>query len=166
VAAYLIVLFNRGSLASFPEQVFLLDAVFSAVLVVAARVTVGRMLQRREEGRPERRRRVLIVGAGRTGRSLARELRETRGERAVAFLDDNPRVRRRRVLGVIVAGSLDEVEAALATTLPDEVVVTIPDVPAERMAAVVQACEEAGVPCRFLRRQTEPPMASLEAQVR
>jgi UDP-GlcNAc:undecaprenyl-phosphate GlcNAc-1-phosphate transferase len=166
VAAYLIVLFSRGTLATFPEQVFLLDAVFSTVLVVAARVTVGRTLQRREEGPAEQRRRVLIVGAGRTGRSLARELRETPGERAVGFLDDNPGVRRRRVLGVVVAGALDEVEAALATTLPDEVVVTIPDAPAERLAAVVQACEVAGVPCRFLRRQTEPPRAPLEAQVR
>jgi FlaA1/EpsC-like NDP-sugar epimerase len=158
--------FSRGSFASFPEQVFLLDAVFSAVLVVAARITVGRMLQRREEGRPERRRRVLIVGAGRTGRSLARELRETRGERAVAFLDDNPRVRRRRVLGVIVAGSLDEAETALATTLPDEVVVTIPDAPADRLADVVRACETVGVPCRILRRETASAGALLEARVR
>ena len=35
-------------------------------------------------------RRVLIVGAGRSGRSLARELRETPGMRVVGFLDDNP----------------------------------------------------------------------------
>jgi UDP-GlcNAc:undecaprenyl-phosphate/decaprenyl-phosphate GlcNAc-1-phosphate transferase len=166
LAAYLVVRFRRGSFESFPEQVFLLDAVFAAVLVVGARITVGRLLQRREEGPAAERRRVLIVGAGRTGRSLARELRETPGERVVGFLDDNPRVRRRRVLGVVVAGGLDEADAALAATLPDEVVVTIPDAAAERLASVVRACEEADVPCRFLRRQTESAEALLEAQVR
>ena len=33
----------------------------------------------------------VIVGAGRTGRSLMRELRETAGERVLGFVDDNPR---------------------------------------------------------------------------
>ncbi len=166
VAAYGVVRFRRGSFESFPEQVFLLDAVFAAVLVVGARIAVGRVLQRREEGPAAERRRVLIVGAGRTGRSLARELRETPGERAVGFLDDNARVRRRRVLGVVVAGSLDEADAAIAATAPDEVVVTIPDAPPERLAPVVRACEAADVPCRFLRRQTESAAPLLEAQVR
>jgi UDP-GlcNAc:undecaprenyl-phosphate/decaprenyl-phosphate GlcNAc-1-phosphate transferase len=165
--AWAVVRLQRGTLETFPWQVFVLDAVFAAVLVVAARIAVGRWLQRRDEGRPGRTRRVLIVGAGRTGRSLARELRETPGQRAVGFLDDNPGVRRRRVLGVVVAGSLAEAEAALAATTPDEVVVTIPDAPAERLAPVVRACEAAGVECRFLRRRVEPGSeALLEAHVR
>jgi UDP-GlcNAc:undecaprenyl-phosphate GlcNAc-1-phosphate transferase len=165
--AYAVVRLQRGTLESFPWQVFVLDAVFAAVLVVAARIAVGRWLQHRDEGRPGTTRRVLVVGAGRTGRSLARELRETPGERAVGFLDDNPGVRRRRVLGVVVAGSLDEAAAAIAATAPDEVVVTIPDAPAERLAPVVRACEEAGLECRFLRRRVEPGAKALaEAQVR
>jgi UDP-GlcNAc:undecaprenyl-phosphate/decaprenyl-phosphate GlcNAc-1-phosphate transferase len=167
VGAWAVVRVQRGTLETFPPQVFLLDAVFAAVLVVAARIAVGRWLQHRDHGRPGTTRRVLVVGAGRTGRSLARELRETPGERAVGFLDDNPGVRRRRVLGVLVAGSLDEAAAAIAATAPDEVVVTIPDAPAERLEPVVRACEEAGLECRFLRRQVEPgAQALVEAQVR
>jgi UDP-GlcNAc:undecaprenyl-phosphate/decaprenyl-phosphate GlcNAc-1-phosphate transferase len=167
VGAYAVVRVQRGTLETFPWQVFLLDAVFSAVLVVAARIAVGRWLQHRDQGRPGTTRRVLVVGAGRTGRSFARELRETPGERAVGFLDDNPGVRRRRVLGVLVAGSLDEAAAAIAATAPDEVVVTIPDAPAQRLEPVVRACEEAGLECRFLRRQVEPgAQALVEAQVR
>ena len=166
LAAYVVVLLRRGNLGSFPEQVFLLDAVFATLLVLSARITVGRLLQRRDEGSPEEQRRVLVVGAGRTGRSLARELRETPGQRAVAFLDDNPRVRRRRVVGVVVAGALEEAEFAIATNEPDEVVVTIPDAPPERLAAVIGACEAAGVPCRFLRRHSEAAEALLEAHIR
>ena len=44
----------------------------------------------------------------------------------VGFLDDNPRVRRRRILGITVVGSTDEVERAVASTRAEEVLVTIP----------------------------------------
>ena len=56
----------------------------------------------------------LIVGAGRLGRSFAREARETPGMRIVGFLDDNPALRGRRIAGQRVLGPLDEIERALA----------------------------------------------------
>jgi FlaA1/EpsC-like NDP-sugar epimerase len=96
---------------------------------------------------------VLVVGAGRSGRSLARELQETPGSQVVGFVDDNPSVRRRRVRGVLVAGDLDELESVLAGVRPDEVLVTIPDAPAERLAKVTSACTAAGIPFRFVRRE-------------
>ena len=52
-------------------------------------------------------RRVLIVGAGRTGRSLLRELRETPGERVVGFVDDDPALRGRRLSGIRVTGNTE-----------------------------------------------------------
>jgi UDP-GlcNAc:undecaprenyl-phosphate GlcNAc-1-phosphate transferase len=166
LGAFVLVRFERGSLESFPPEVFVVDAVLSFLLVVAARVAGGRFLGR-ETGSDGPRRRVLIVGAGRSGRSLARELRETPGQRVVGFLDDNPGVRRRRVLGIVVSGALDEIDAVLASSAPDEVVVTIPDAPAERLTPVVQACEQLGIPCRFVRRQSEAgPAALLEAQAK
>jgi FlaA1/EpsC-like NDP-sugar epimerase len=113
------------------------------------------------------RKRVLLVGAGRSGRRLARELREEAGTRIVGFLDDNPGVRRRRVLGVKVLGALDEADALIAVARPDEVLVTIPDVPADRLSAVVSACTTAGVPCRLVRSRTEitrPPLVEISAE--
>jgi FlaA1/EpsC-like NDP-sugar epimerase len=95
------------------------------------------------------------VGAGRAGRALVRELREGGGGRVVGFLDDNPRVRRRRILGVTVVGGLDEAERAIATTRPDEVLITIPEAPSDRLDHVVQAASSAGISCRVVRRRTE-----------
>ena len=100
-------------------------------------------------------RRVLIVGAGRNGRSMMRELRETPGERVVGFIDDNPRLRRRRVYGVTVVGTSHEAARILEATEPDIVLVTIPDAPRETLDAVVSACAEAGVACRFVRRELD-----------
>jgi FlaA1/EpsC-like NDP-sugar epimerase len=100
-------------------------------------------------------RRTLIVGAGRTGRSLMRELRETAGERVVGFIDDNPRLRRRRVHGVPVIGSTKEASRLLERAKPDIVLITIPDAPRERLDEVVDACLQAGVTCRFVRREID-----------
>ena len=95
-------------------------------------------------------RRTLIVGAGRTGRSLMRELRETAGERVVGFVDDNPHLRRRSVQGVKVLGTTAELDRVLARTQPDIVLVTIPNAPRETLDAVVERLHDGrgGVPLR------------------
>ncbi len=140
----------------FARGTYLIDVLLCSALVGASRfwerafarglaTLVGRRRQRRD----------LIVGAGRSGRSLLRELRETPGERVVAFVDDAPALRRRRIQGVSVVGGLEEIGWALGSLAPDAVLVTIPDAPRERLDAVVEACRRAGVPCQFVRRQIE-----------
>ncbi len=143
------------TLAGFPLEIFLVDALLCSVLVAGSRLALRMAPDVLAAARRGPRERTLIVGAGRSGRRLARELRETPSTRVVGFLDDNPSVRRRRVLGVKVLGGLDETEALLAVARPDEVLVTIPDVPPERLAAVLQACAAAGTPCRLVRSHTE-----------
>jgi UDP-GlcNAc:undecaprenyl-phosphate GlcNAc-1-phosphate transferase len=159
----LVVVDLTNGLLSFPWEVFPLDALLATVLVAGSRVLVGLALVARDDARSTDRRRVLVVGAGRSGRSLARELRETPGVRVVGFVDDNPGVRRRRIVGVTVAGGLDEIESIVATTRPNEVLVTIPSAPASRLTHVAEACRDAGVDCRFVRRTESEPL--LEAQV-
>ena len=153
VVAFLILVALRP-IGSFPAlQIFVIDAVLCTVLVGASRLAL-RLLPE-TLGQPGDRGRVLIVGAGRAGRGLARDLREGRDARVVGFLDDNPRVRRRRILGISVVGSLDETERAIASSRADEVLVTIPAAPADRLDLVVQAAERAGIPCRTVRRHVE-----------
>jgi FlaA1/EpsC-like NDP-sugar epimerase len=108
----------------------------------------------------------VIVGAGRGGRSLLRELRETAGEQVVGFVDDDQRLARRRLQGVPVLGGLMEIESVLAKARPDTVLVTIPDAPRERLGLVIDACALAEVPCRFVRRDTDlDPRLALGASV-
>jgi len=153
IAAYVILVALRP-IGTFPAvEIFVIDAILCTLLVGASRLAL-RLLPETAVGRGERRR-VLVVGAGRAGRSLARELREDRGARVVGFLDDNPRVRRRRILGVSVVGSLDEADRAIASTRADEVLVSIPGAPRERLELVTGAAESAGVPCRLVRRHVK-----------
>ncbi len=141
--------FGDFSLSAFP-----IDALICMALIVgsrlAERVAVRWLGDRRAEGR-----RTLIVGAGRSGRSLHRELRETPGERVVGFVDDNPRLRRRRLQGLPVRGTLGEMRPILAEVRPDVVFVTIPNAPRDRLDPLLEACVAAGVDCRFVRREIE-----------
>lgn len=144
------------SWGDFPRSVFVVDALLAVVLVGGSRFA-ERALDRGLGGLRERglKHRTLIVGAGRGGRSLMRELRETAGERVVGLVDDDPQLRRRRLQGTPVLGGLDEIGYAIGRARPDAVLVTIPDAPRERLDLVLQACERAGVPCRFVRRDTD-----------
>jgi FlaA1/EpsC-like NDP-sugar epimerase len=150
-------------LQDFPLEVFLVDALLCTTLVAASRLALRALPQTRDRVPASARSRVLIVGAGRSGRALARELAETPDRRVVGFLDDNPQVRKRRVLGIKVLGSLDEAGVHVTEARPNEVLVTVPDVPPERLETVVAACADAGVACRFVRREIARPPSLLEA---
>jgi FlaA1/EpsC-like NDP-sugar epimerase len=81
----------------------------------------------------------------------------------VGFLDDNPRLRRRRVQGVPVLGAVGDAAGALETTRADELVVTIPDAPPERLEALGRACDAVGVPHRVVRERPLPAPAPTRA---
>ncbi len=101
-------------------------------------------------------RRTLIVGAGRTGRSLMRELRETAGERVVGFVDDNPRLRRRRVHGVPVLGTTAELPRMLERATPwTSSSSRSRTLRASASTRSIDACAEADVACRFVRREID-----------
>lgn len=143
------------SLGDFSRSFFVVDGLLCAAAIGASRLAERALVTGVRSYRDRAGRRTLIVGAGRTGRSLQRELRETAGERVLGFVDDNPRLRRRRVNGAAVVGATHELPRLLARLQPDVVLVTIPDAPRERLDDVVDACTDAGVACRFVRREID-----------
>ena len=163
VLSWAIVVLLRGS-AGFPPWVFLLDAMFATLLVGGSRLGF-RLWVERGDGAVAgvEASRVLIVGAGRLGRSFAREARETPGMRVVGFVDDNPSLRGRRIAGSKVLGSLDELERAIRQSEPTEVIVTIAEAPEDRLAIVSAACSKTRVSCSVMHRRMEA--VSLPAEV-
>jgi UDP-GlcNAc:undecaprenyl-phosphate/decaprenyl-phosphate GlcNAc-1-phosphate transferase len=155
VIALGIVVLTQGGLGDFSRSVFVIDAFICTLAVAAARfaeraIVRGLALARQGQGR-----RVLIVGAGRTGRSLLRELRETPGERVVGFVDDDPALRGRRLNGISVAGGSASLDGVLDRTQPDIVFVTIPNAPKERLDEIVRVCAAREIDCRFVRREVD-----------
>jgi UDP-GlcNAc:undecaprenyl-phosphate GlcNAc-1-phosphate transferase len=155
IGALGIVVLTQGNLGDFSRSVFIIDALICSVAITAARFAERAIVHAIDLARHNEGRRVLIVGAGRTGRSMLRELRETAGERVIGFVDDDPGLRGRRLNGVRVVGGTASIGAVLERVHPDIVFVTIPTAPEERLNAIVQACEEREINCRFVRRDTD-----------
>ncbi len=95
---------------------------------------------------------VLVVGAGSGGQMVVRELQlnPNLGERAIGFLDDDPRKRGMRMHGLKVLGTTDEIGQILDEQEPDEVVIAIPSAPGELRGRVVAACRERDINVRTL----------------
>ncbi len=144
VVAYAVVNATRA-LGDFPGRIFALDLVLFTTVTVAARLAQRRLPSTAD--RRDGRSRVVVVGAGMAGRGIARGLRDD-GARVVAFVDDDPRLQRRRVLGMPVVGTTAELPETLGNLSPDEVVVTAAETSPERLELVRHACAAAGVPFR------------------
>jgi len=94
--------------------------------------------------------RVLIVGAGETGRAVMRNLvaRPELGYHVVGFVDDDPA---KGHLGRFKAlGQLDNVESVLKTERIDEVIITLPWMYHRKIIGLVRACETLGARARVV----------------
>jgi UDP-GlcNAc:undecaprenyl-phosphate/decaprenyl-phosphate GlcNAc-1-phosphate transferase len=80
-------------------------------------------------------RRILVVGAARTGEAVARECETARTRtRLVGFVDDDVFKHGKRLGGIRVLGSLDAVSEIYASTPFDEIVIAVREISESRVA--------------------------------
>jgi FlaA1/EpsC-like NDP-sugar epimerase len=94
--------------------------------------------------------RVLILGAGRAGEAMVRELRRTGIYYPVAFLDDASRLHGSKLQGVPVLGGLEDAAAVARETAAKLLVIAMPSLDAPAMQRVVAICESTGLPFRMV----------------
>ena len=135
-----------------PRSVEVTDFVLTLVLIAGARLGVRLIVERPSRGDRVPRREVLVVGAGSGGQMVVRELQlnPNLGSTAIGFVDDDPRKRGMRMLGLKVLGSTAEIASILDETEPDEVVIAIPSAPGTLRGQVVAACREREIRVRTL----------------
>jgi FlaA1/EpsC-like NDP-sugar epimerase len=94
--------------------------------------------------------RVLIVGSGRAGEMLARDLlRNRQGDyRPVAFVDDKPRRKGRDIHGIPIAGTCEAIPELCEELAIDLIMLAIPSATSAQMRLVVEYCEAANRPFR------------------
>ena len=131
----------------YSRSVFVLDWLMVTVFLCGSRVAF-RLLG--DHLRPQRddARRILIYGAGDGGELAVREMlhNASLGRSPVAFLDDDPAKRWRRIRGVPVLGGAERIDEVLSAQRIDEVVIASRRIPAERVRRVTSACAAHGVP--------------------
>jgi FlaA1/EpsC-like NDP-sugar epimerase len=94
--------------------------------------------------------RVLVLGAGRSGALLQRELRRRGASDVVGFLDDDERLRGAQVYGVPVLGTIDQLPRVSAEVAADLVIIAMPSANNQQMQRVVEICEKSGIEFRTL----------------
>jgi len=104
---------------------------------------------------PKSQQRVLILGAGKTGEMLARELHRNGDYHLVGFLDDAPNLNGRNLQGVPVLGSTRDVGRIAAQKMAELLVIAIPSLPPGEMRRLVELCEQTKLTLRTVPRLHE-----------
>ena len=97
---------------------------------------------------------MLIVGAGRAGETLVRDLIRDRDHayEPVAFVDDDPRKKGREIHGVRVIARCEDIPQVVEDAGIDLIMLALPSATSVQMRNIVQVCERTGVPFRTLPR--------------
>lgn len=96
--------------------------------------------------------RVLVLGAGRAGEVLVRELLRENRYRPLGFLDDNAALRGAKVHGVPVLGTLEQLPQLSREVAAEMLLIAMPSASNAQMQRVVEACEQSGVAFRTVPR--------------
>jgi len=96
--------------------------------------------------------RVLVIGAGRAGEALLRELARENRYRPVGLVDDNIALRGAKVHGVPVLGTVERLPELAREVAAEMLLIALPSASNAQMQHVVEACEATGVPFRTVPR--------------
>ena len=164
VAATAIFILTR--LYGVPRSVFILDGILLVLLLGGPRFIYRlfkdhnfyRWIQdRRLTGNAERKN-ALIVGAGKAGETLARDLlRDPSGlYLPVAFTDDDRGKIGKEIHGIPVAGPCHQIPPIVTRLGIDLIIIALPAATASQIRRIVEICEATGLPFRIL-----PPLRDL-----
>ena len=137
--------------ARFSRSVMFIDAVLLMGAIIATRLSF-RVLARAAAGNGATRRRVMIYGAGERGQLLVREMLANPAwrQQPIAFIDDDAVKRARRILGVPVRGSLEDLDRILGMLAIDELLISSPGIDEATESRVRTVCGLHKVPVRRL----------------
>jgi len=150
-----VAIFLVTRLQGVPRSVFPLEALLLVMLLGAPRFVYRWLKDRRLYTLGTQN--VLIVGAGRAGEMLARDLFRDplHAYRPVAFVDDDPTKRGKDIHGVRVAGNCDAIPELAREIEAHLIMIALPSANSRQMQRIVSHCETSGLPFRSLPRMQD-----------
>ena len=136
-----------------PRSVLILFPVLLALGLGAPRLVYRWVLDRRIGFSPMERQRALIVGAGRAGEMLLRNMKRTGHHVPVAFVDPDPAMKGKEIHGVRVVGGLDDITNIVQRTSAGIVILAIPEIRPEDLSKILEICVKLAIPCRTIPRR-------------
>lgn len=153
--AILLALFIYNRLDQVPRSVLVLYPVVLTALLGMPRLLYRSWKDHTMARTDKSAARVLILGAGRAGEALVRDLRRAGAYQPVGFLDDAVKLRGSELQGVPVLGTIADLPRIGRETAAKLLVIAMPSLDAAAMRRVVDACERTGLPFRTVPRLNE-----------
>ena len=170
VIVFLLLFINRFQGLS--RSVFIIDLLLTIILVSGFRVAVRLYFEGTDKDcspgsfwknilkrlREQDRKNLLIIGAGDCGEKIYREIRDNDQiqYRVVGFLDDHPSKIGKKIHGIPVLGSVDQLSQVANKCRPDEILIAVPSATPQQMRDIVEQCRQSRIEFK-----TVPSMAEL-----
>lgn len=148
-----LVLFLYDRLAGVPRSVFLIYPLVLSTLLGGPRLAYRYWKDNRLDiftSRPGRR--VIIIGAGRAGETLARDLRRDSRYQLVGFVDADKSLRGARVHGIPVLGRPEQLPSLVEHVGAQMLLIALPAATTAQMRSIVQLCQSTGLPFQTVPR--------------
>ncbi|MDA8165661.1 MAG: nucleoside-diphosphate sugar epimerase/dehydratase [Desulfobacteraceae bacterium] len=158
VSIGMLLLVNRFE--GFSRSVFVLDALLTFLFIAGFRVGLRLFYQnskdihfrRHDATSLNRRKRLLIIGAGDAAEKVTREINDNKAlpYKIVGFLDDHPAKIGQRIHGIPVLGAIADLQEYLFKFDPQEILIAIPSASRDQMNRIVELCRASGIPFKTL----------------
>ncbi|WP_419781736.1 polysaccharide biosynthesis protein [Maridesulfovibrio sp.] len=154
-----VVLYKFG-FGGFSRGVFIIDWLLTVFMCGGMRVMIrsfyaikdGNSIQLSPESCPVNGENVLIIGAGRAGEKVVREIRSSGQLKylPIGFLDNDKSKRGRTIHGVPVLGPLSDIQELVANKCVNEILIAVAEASGKEMREIIDACKETGLPYKIL----------------
>ncbi len=144
------------NLFTVPFTVATMCFVASTFLIVFSRILwLSLLFYRSRRGEPSSRK-ILIIGAGDAGTSIADEIiRNPPFGRVIGFLDDSPRKQKKRIHGIPVLGSTDKAMEIIKGYNVDLVIIAMPSIESKEIRRIMSYIDRDEVRVQILPALTE-----------
>jgi FlaA1/EpsC-like NDP-sugar epimerase len=127
-----------------PRSIAVTDLLLTLAFIAGSRLLARTLVERPSLTMVARGKEVVVVGAGDAGRLIVQEMQRSRmlNYTPIGFVDDDPRKRHTRIMGVRVLGAIDELPRVLREHRPDEVLIAMPSVSGEVRRRIVETAQQ------------------------
>ncbi|MDL1967970.1 MAG: polysaccharide biosynthesis protein [Deltaproteobacteria bacterium] len=142
----------------FSRSVFLVDAVFSLILIAGIRFVIRLLLSinsfslNKTGINSNEHKKMIIIGAGDAGEKVIREIYDNpkMKYRVVGFVDDDKNKVGKQIHGIKVLGGIEELKEIVKNEDVDEMLIAVPSAVGKEMRRIVEICDLTRIPYKTL----------------
>lgn len=144
----------------FSRAVYIIDYLLTFIFIGGFRLAIRIFLNRGFDLRTlirsskNKKRNIIIIGAGNAGEQLYREIKSNRNldYEIVGFIDDDPKKQGKLIHGVSVIGTTGDLKTIVDSKNSDidEIIIAIPTASGKDIKRIIESCEDAHVKFRIL----------------